>query len=115
MYESCLSRDSTHSVQHLRACSVKFGVQSEIETSTLGTEIQSDAHAPPPKPRKSLHQTYENTYNLLTTKAPQDPIYISSCVYGSHWIADAGLVDCLWMPLISVLFPSLLFSLLTVC
>lgn len=54
------------------------------------------------KPRRSTHQTYENTYNLLTTKTIQDPIKISSCVYGSHWIADAGLVDCLWMPLISV-------------
>lgn len=70
-----------------------------------GVEEQTDfvpSDSTPIKPRRSTHQTYENTYYLLTTKMSQDPIKISSCVYGSHWIADAGLVDSLWMPLISV-------------
>jgi hypothetical protein len=80
---------------------VPFGSASGLEEQSHS--VTSDAAtAAPSNPRRSTHQTYENTYNLLTTKFAQDPIKISSCVYGSHWIADAGLVDTLWMPLISV-------------
>lgn len=82
-------------MNHLRACSVGLGSTGEDNRQAVTEELF------PSKPRRSTHQTYENTYILLTTRIAQDPIKISSCVYGSHWIADAGLVDCLWMPLIS--------------
>ena len=52
--------------------------------------------------RPSLISAYENTYRLLNTDEVRSPLDTSMCIYGSPWVVDSGLVDCLWMPMISV-------------
>jgi hypothetical protein len=42
-----------------------------------------------------------STYQLLNTDTFVCPLQVSSCIFGASWLVDAGLVDCLWVPLLT--------------
>mmetsp|Transcript_5922 Transcript_5922/g.9632 ORF Transcript_5922/g.9632 Transcript_5922/m.9632 type:complete len:2029 (-) Transcript_5922:706-6792(-) len=41
------------------------------------------------------------TYQLLNTDTFVCPLKVSSCIFGASWLVDAGLIDCLWIPLLT--------------
>ena len=69
-------------------------VEQEVEDVLLRPQLHSPSE-------EQFCGSVLSTYQLLNTSTFVCPLRISSCLYGASWLVDTGLIDCMWMPLLS--------------